>query len=187
MIMENLENKIIRNRAAFDNAEPAEGHFDRFARKLYRSRQPGRYSLPYYLKVAGILLLVSISSIIIYQMAVNRYYEKNIYSFGKLSPEYREVEDYFIHTINAKYNDLQKIDIKDNAQKVMMIKEMREMDKVYRNLSKELKNDPNNERLINAMIKHYQLKLDILNDMTDQLMKMKNNISNNNHNENKDI
>ena len=185
--MENIENKILRNRAAFDNAEPASGHFDRFVARLDQVSQLRRRSLSYYLKVAGILLLVSFSSILIYQMAVNRYFEKNVYSFGKLSPEYREVEDYFIHTINTKYNDLQKIDMKDGTQKEMIMKEMKEMDKVYRSLSKELKNDPNNERLINAMIKHYQLKLDILNEMTDQLMKIKNSISNNNHNENKDI
>ena len=185
--MENLENKIINNRTAFNSAEPADGHFDRFMKKLDRLGRLRKYSLPYYLKVAGLLVFVSISSILIYQLAVNRYYERNIYSFGKLSPEYREVEDYFIHTINTKYNDLQKIDLKDRTQKEMVIKEMKELDKVYRNLSKELKNDPNNERLINAMIKHYQLKLDILNEMTDQLMKIKNNISNNNQNESKDI
>lgn len=185
--MENLENKILRNRAAFDNAEPEAGHFDRFANRLDQVSQPRRRSLSYYLKVAGILLLVSFSSILIYQMALNRYFEKNVYSFGKLSPEYREVEDYFIHTINTKYNDLQKIDLKDGTQKEMIMNEMKEMDKVYMSLSKELKNDPNNERLINAMIKHYQLKLDILNEMTDQLMKIKNSISNNNHNENKGI
>jgi hypothetical protein len=185
--MENLENKILKNMAAFDNAEPADGHFDRFAGRLDRLRPSRKYSLPYYLKVAGILLLVSISSILIYQMAVNRYYERNIYSFGRLSPEYREVEDYFIHTIKTKYNDLQKLDMQDKDQKELFQKELNEMDKVYRSLSKELKNDPNNERLINAMIKHYQLKLDILNEMTDQLMKIKNDISNNNKNENKDI
>ncbi len=185
--MENLENKIVRNRAAFDNAEPPDGHFGRFGRRLDRLGKSDRHSLPYYLKVAGILLLVSISSILMYQMAVNRYYERNIYSFGKLSPEYREVEDYFIHTIKTKYNDLQKLDLQDKGQKELFRKEMEEMDRVYRSLSKELKNDPNNERLINAMIKHYQLKLDILNEMTDQLMKIKNNISNHYQNENKDI
>lgn len=185
--MENLENKIFRNREAFDSAEPAEGHFDRFADKLTGLRKTPKRPLYYYLKVAAVLFIVSISSILIYQLAVNRILEKNLYSFGNLSPEYREVEDYFIHTINTKYNDLQKMDLQDKAQKEMILEEMKEMDKVYKNLSKELINDPNNERIINAMIKHYQLKLDILNDMIDQLMKMKNSISNNNHNENKDI
>jgi hypothetical protein len=185
--MENLENKIIRNRPAFDNAEPADGHFDRFIKKLGQIRQTRRYSLSYYLKVAVVLLLVSFSSILVYQMAVNRSIEKNMYSFGRLSPEYREVEDYFIHTIKTKYNDLQKLDMQDKSQKEMIMKELKEMDQIYKSLSKELENDPNNERLINAMIKHYQLKLDILNELTDQLLIIKNAISNNNQNEKQDI
>ena len=185
--MENLENKIIRNRPAFDNAEPPDGHFDRFTQKLGQIRQTRRYSVPYYLKVAVVLILVSFSSILVYELAVNRRFEKNIYSFGRLSPEYREVEDYFIRTINIKYNNLQNLDLTDKGQKDMILKELKEMDKIYRSLSKELENDPNNERIINAMIKHYQLKLEILNDLTDQLLIIKKSISNNNQNENKDI
>ena len=69
----------------------------------------------------------------------------------------------------------------------MIIKEIDDMDKIYQSLSKELKNDPNNERLINAMIRHYQLKLDIIIDITKQLETIKNSASNNNQNENTDI
>jgi hypothetical protein len=77
--------------------------------------------------------------------------------------------------------------MQDKSQKEMIMKELKEMDQIYKSLSKELENDPNNERLINAMIKHYQLKLDILNELTDQLLIIKNAISNNNQNEKQDI
>jgi hypothetical protein len=185
--MENLENKIIRNRAAFDNAEPGDGHYDRFIQKLGQISQARRSSIPYYIKVAVVLLLVSISSIMVYEMIIQPRFERNMYSFGKLSPEYREVEDYFIRSINIKYNNIQNLDLDDKVQKDMILKELKEMDKVYQSLSKELENDPNNERLINAMIQHYQLKLDILNDITNQLEIIKNAISNNKQNENKDL
>lgn len=185
--MENIENKIMRNREAFDNAEPEEGHYDRFIQKLGQISQTRMHSIPYYLKVAIVLLLVSLSSILIYEMVIQPRFERNIYSFGKLSPEYREVEDYFIRSINVKYNNLQNLNMEDKIQKDMIIEELREMDEIYQSLSKELENDPNNERLINAMIQHYQLKLDILNDLTDQLEMIKNSISKNNQNENKDI
>jgi len=185
--MENLENKIIRNRAAFDNAEPRDGHYDRFIQKLGQISRARKYSIPYYIKVAVVLLLVSISSITVYEMAIQPHFERNMYSFGKLSPEYREVEDYFIRSINVKYNNLQKLDLDDKVQKDMILKELKEMDKIYQSLSKELENDPNNERLINAMIQHYQLKLDILNDLTNQLELIKNAISNNKQNENTDL
>jgi hypothetical protein len=185
--MENLENKIMRNRTAFDNAEPGDGHYDRFIQKLGHISQSRKYSIPYYIKVAVVLLLVSISSILVYETVINPRFERNIYSFGKLSPEYREVEDYFIRTINVKYNNLQNLDLEDEIQKDMILKELNEMDKIYQSLSKELENDPNNERLINAMIQHYQLKLEILTDLTNQLEIIKNAISNNNQNENKDL
>lgn len=185
--MENLEKKITENRLKFDDAEPGNGHFDRFDQKLGTIRQTRKFNLPYYLKVAAFLLLVSVSSILFYEMIVSPRFEKNGYSFGKLSPEYREVEDYFIHTINVKYNQLQNLDIDDKIQKDMIIEELNEMDKIYRSLSKELQNDPNNERLINAMIQHYQMKLDIINDITNQLEIIKNSASNNTKDENTDI
>jgi hypothetical protein len=185
--MESLENKITENRFLFDDMEPENGHYDRFRQKLGKIRPVRKFYIPYYLKVAVVLILVSFSSIFIYEMIISPRFEKNRYSFGKLSPEYREVEDYFIHTINVKYNQLQKLDIDDKTQKNMIIEELNEMDKIYQSLSKELQNDPNNERIINAMIQHYQLKLDILNEITNQLEIIKNSASNNNQDENTEI
>jgi hypothetical protein len=185
--MENLEKKITVNRLRFDDAEPGDGHFDRFMQKLSRIRPVRKFTIPYYLKVAIVLILVSVSSILFYELVISPSFEKNGYSFGKLSPEYREVEDYYIHSIKVKYNQLQNLDINDNIQKDMIMEELNEMDKIYQSLSKELQNDPNNERLINAMIQHYQLKLDIINEITDQLEIIKNSASNNNQNENKEI
>jgi hypothetical protein len=185
--MENLENKILRNRPEFDNSEPGDGHFDRFIQKLEQINQSRKFSIPYYIKVAVVLLLVSISSIVVYEVVIHPRFERDKYTFGKLSPEYREVEDYFIRSINVKYNNLQNLDMEGKVQKEMILKELKEMDEIYQSLSKELENDPNNERLINAMIQHYQLKLEILNDLTNQLEIIKNNISKTNQNGNKDI
>jgi hypothetical protein len=185
--MDSLEKRLTENRTKFDDAEPGYGHFDRFVQKLEKIRMVRKFTVPYYLKVAIVLLLVSFSSILIYELVISPRFEKNKYSFGKLSPEYREVEDYFIHTINVKYNQLQNLDIEDKIQKDMIMKELNEMDEIYQNLSKELQYDPNNERLINAMIQHYQLKLEIINEITKQLENIKKSASNNNQDENTDI
>lgn len=185
--MESLEKKITENQLIFDDSEPGEGHFDRFIQKLDKISPVRKFTVPYYLKVAAVLLLVSFSSILIYEKVVSPRFEKNKYSFGKLSPEYREVEDYFMHIINVKYNQLQDLDIDDKYQKDMIMKELNEMDKIYQSLSKELQRDPYNERLINAMIQHYQLKLEIINGITKQLEIIKNSASNNNQDENTEI
>lgn len=185
--MENLEKKITENRLRFDDAEPEDGHFDRFMKKLDRIQPVRKLTIPYFIKVAVVLLLVSVSSILFYELIISLRFDDNRYSFGNLSPEYREVEDYFMHTIKVKYDQLKKLDIQDNDQKEMIMKELKEMDELYLNLSKELKNDPNNERLINAMIRHYQLKLDIINDITKQLELIKNSATNKSKDENTEI
>jgi len=46
---------------------------------------------------------------------------------------------------------------------------MNDMDKSYVKLSKELKENPYDERVISAMIEYYQLQLDVLNQVIHNL------------------
>jgi len=185
--MQNLENKIMNNRPEFDHDEPGDGHFERFTEKLRSANMERRFYIPYYLKIAVVLLFVSISSIAIYELIRPAQWGAGGYTIGRLSPEYREVEDFFIHTINTKYDMLESLNNEDNEQTKMIRDELKEMDVVFQNLSKELQHDPNNERLINAMIQHYQMKLEILNSIISQLEEIKQITSKNNKHENKEI
>jgi len=51
----------------------------------------------------------------------------------------------------------------------MLMKEMKSMDSTYVSLQKELKANPNDERIINAMIEHYQTKLEVMSYIVNQL------------------
>jgi hypothetical protein len=184
--MQNLEHKILNNRQEFDHAEPASGHFGRFTEKLRRANMGKRFPIPYYLRVAAVLLFVSLSSIVIYEL-IRPSQWNTTYTIGRLSPEYREVEDFFIYTINSKYDILESLYNGESEQAKVIRNELKEMDIMFKNLSKELENDPNNERLINAMIQHYQMKLDILNSIISQLEDIKKITSKNNKYENKEI
>ena len=185
--MQNLENKIMNNRSEFDYDEPGEGHFDRFTQKLQTVFPGKRFYIPYYLRIAAVLLFVSLTSIVIYEYIRPSQWGAGDYTIGKISPEYREVEDFFIHTINSKYDMLENLNTGNNEQTKMIRDELKEMDVVFKNLSKELQNEPNNDRLINAMIQHYQMKLEILNSIIVQLEEIKQITSKNNKNENKEI
>jgi uncharacterized protein (DUF305 family) len=50
---------------------------------------------------------------------------------------------------------------------------MASMDSVYVELQKELRANPNDQRIIDAMIKHYQTKLEVMNYILDQLRQIK--------------
>jgi uncharacterized protein (DUF305 family) len=57
----------------------------------------------------------------------------------------------------------------DSTQKVMLMHELSEMDSIYENLKKDLTTNPNDQRVINAMIQHYQLKVEVMNQILNQL------------------
>jgi hypothetical protein len=68
-------------------------------------------------------------------------------------------------------------------QKKMLRNEMRSMDSVYVSLQKELKANPNDERIISAMITHYQTKLEVMTYIVNQLKAIRNENQNNTENE----
>jgi hypothetical protein len=104
-------------------------------------------------------------------------------TLGEVSPRYKEVENYYLHQVNLMEDEIVDVKLKDNPeQRQELMKEMKSMDSVYVSLQKELKANPNDERIINAMIEHYQTKLEVMTYIVDQLKTIKND----NHNTTED-
>jgi hypothetical protein len=175
--MKTIEEIIRSNRDFFEEAEPSEGHFERFSRKLEmrfgRVITVKRSIVPYLLKAAVVTLLVTLSSLWTWDHFLRP--DRNRMALGDVSPEYREVENYYIHQVNLVENEINDVKIFNNtAQKEMIKEEMKSMDSVYMQLQKELKANPNDERIINAMIEHYQTKLEVMTFIVNQLKAIRN-------------
>jgi uncharacterized protein (DUF305 family) len=92
-----------------------------------------------------------------------------------VSPQYREVENYYIHQVNMMESELSSLTlVNDQAHNEMLKKEMKSMDSVYVQLQKDLKDNPDDERIINAMIEHYQTKVDVMSYILNQLKEIRN-------------
>jgi hypothetical protein len=176
--MKNIEDIIRNNKEFFEGAEPMEGHFERFNRKLEsrfgtRTVMVKRSIVPYLLKAAVVTLLVTLSSLWTWEHFIRS--DRNRMTLGDVSPEYREVENYYVHQVNVMENELGSLDLKNNpAQKRALMSELKSMDSVYVQLQKELKANPNDERIINAMIEHYQTKVDVMKYILDQFISIRN-------------
>jgi hypothetical protein len=174
--MKNIEEIIRNNRDYFEDGEPSEGHFERFQMKLDRRFKTGsakRSIVPYLLKAAVITLLVTLSSLWTWDHFIRP--DRGRMALGDVSPQYKEVENYYIHQVNLVESEITTIDISGNPeQKEMLKKEMGSMDSVYIQLQKELKANPNDERIINAMIAHYQTKLEVMSYIVNQLKEIRN-------------
>ncbi len=174
--MKTIDDIIRENKDFFDGAEPSEGHFERFKMKLeerFSSHVVKRSIVPYLLKAAVVTLLVTLSSLWTWDHFLKPGRDRM--TLGQVSPQYREVENYYVHQVNLVENELVNIDLKNSPeQKEMLFTEMKSMDSVYVSLQKELKANPNDERIINAMIEHYQTKLEVMTYIVNQLKSIRN-------------
>jgi hypothetical protein len=167
---------IIRENKDFFEAEPSNGHLERFSKKLeqrFRIEAPKRSIVPYLLRAAVVTLLVTLSSLWVWDNFLSPSSRRM--TLGEVSPQYKEVENYYIHQVNLMEGEISNENLVNNPeQKEMLMKEMSNMDSVYVSLQKELKANPNDERIINAMIEHYQTKVDVLNYIIGQLKSIRN-------------
>ena len=174
--MKAIKDIIKNNRETFGNEEPSFGHFERFNIKLEilnHKNAPKKNIVPYLLRAAVVTLLVTLSSLLTWDHFIRPGSSR--VTLGQVSPEYKEVENYYIHQVNLVKDEIVNVDlIDDPEQKLELMEEMKSMDSVYVSLQKELKANPNDERIINAMIKHYQTKLEVMTYIVSQLKTIRN-------------
>ncbi len=183
--MKNIEDIIRNNKDFFDGAEPSDGHFERFSRKLeisFGEKILKRSIVPYLLRAAVVTLLVTLSSLWTWDHFIRP--DRNKMTLSDVSPQYKEVENYYVHQVNLMESELVNIDMKNNPeQKKILVSEMKGMDSIYVQLQKELKANPNDERIINAMIEHYQTKVEVMSYLVSQLKAIRNENQNKKENE----
>jgi hypothetical protein len=183
--MKNIEEIIRNNKDFFEEAEPSNGHFERFNRKLevrFRYNAPKRSIVPYLLRAAVVTLLVTLSSLWTWDHFIRTGNSRM--TLGDVSPQYKEVENYYIHQVNLMESEIGTVEMKSNPeQKEMLMREMKTMDSTYISLQKELKANPNDERIINAMIEHYQTKVEVMSYIVNQLKEIRNENQNSNDDE----
>jgi hypothetical protein len=171
MIMKNIEEIISRNKDFFEGAEPSEGHFERFSGKLenrFHVKKRTISIVPYLLRAAVVILLVTLSSLWTWDHFIRPGSQRM--ALGDVSPEFKEVESYYVHQVNMMEGEIVNIDVENNPeQKEVFLQEIKSMDSTYIQLQKELKANPTDERIINAMIEHYQTKVDVMNYILSQL------------------
>ncbi len=113
--MKNIEDIIRNNKDFFEEAEPSIGHFERFNRKLEKRFQvhPIKRSIvPYLLKAAVVTLLITLSSLWTWDHFLRPGDSRM--TLGEVSPQYKEVENYYVHQVNLMESEIINIDLKNS-------------------------------------------------------------------------
>jgi hypothetical protein len=177
--MKNIEDIIKNNREQFDYREPSEGHLDRFQQKLEEHNKKSRkFHWSVLMKAAAVGILVVLSSLWLYDNIYLDNQQQQI-ALQNVSPDVKEAQIYYSSLVEQKYERIKSFDFKDEQQKKMLLKELQQMNETYDSIKQDLKANPDDPRVINALIRHYQMKLEVMNQILNQL----HNINQNNNKE----
>lgn len=176
MTMSNIEKQIREQRLQLDSDRPREGHEDRFRQKLERlpKQAPVRkIRFRHVLQVAASLAIILSSAILLVRKDQNA---------GKLAkqeiPEaIVEANVYFTSQVDARYDEIKEFEFTDKEEKDLLLEELQDLENHHQQLMKDLEANPGDERVINALIRHYQLKLEVMDQIITQLNQVKSEIS----------
>ena len=173
--MEDKVDKIIReNKTAFEEDAP-KGHFERFEQRLNQKRiRPEKNRKKLYLQIAAavVFVLMATNQVRMYLQVP----DVKPVTLGSISPEYSEVEFYYVSAIGQGMEHWEKLTADgmiSQDEQDMMKKEILEFDETYKRLQQDLVANPDDERVINAMLEMYQTRLNIINLIIDKLEHIK--------------
>lgn len=162
MKKDKLEQFITNNRKSFDQAMPDPTIWAKIDQQLPK-QEAKTFPIRRFLSIAAsVCLLVGIGIAIGLHLAS----PKTVNSLADISQEYEQVEAYYTNKVNYKVAQLAKLNKNANP---LLQKDLEELDQWLEHLHKELSEVPksNREKVINAIIKNYKTKLDVLETVLD--------------------
>ncbi|RIH63559.1 hypothetical protein D1164_19205 [Mariniphaga sediminis] len=179
-----IEELIKNNREGLNDNEPLEGHFERFEAKLEKSnKKKKRITLQVVWKAAAaaVFAFLIVNQAIIWfsseeKNTITTQGETGEMSLASVSPEYGEVEFFYTNAISVGLNQWEKLvaeGLISETEQQMMDGELHEFEVVFEKLQRDLSANPNDERVINAMIEYYQTKLSLINMIVEKLKEVK--------------
>jgi hypothetical protein len=176
--MINIEEHIRKERSKLDSDHPREGHEERFLQKLY-SRPVRRLQIRHALQIAASVAIIITSGIIL--VRVNKSGEK--VAQREIPEAFKEADIYYTSQMDARYEQIREFKFEDTEEKSILLDELKDLDTYHQQLMSDLEANPDDDRVINALIRHYQIKLEIMDQIIIQLNQIKSETSPNNENE----
>lgn len=161
--MSELEDYIRKEREAFDDAEPVEGHARRFEQRLERNAEKGKPSgIGFWKIAAAVAVIVAIGlSVLVPQFNSPDDVQYASMSLGEVSSEMADVEMYYRSQLAEEYDKLDKMSESD-PEVAAHLSEIEDLNADYAELEKQLYESGTHEKVVVAMIENFRLRLELL-------------------------
>jgi RNA polymerase sigma factor (sigma-70 family) len=157
------------NHLDIKDEEPSDD-FEKFSKKLQKLKNTKDiYTLIYRIAVVFFLFIITTGIFYMLNISGPGHLIKKI---SQISDELYEVEMYYKSRINNNYKKIRNLNFDNNkTEKKLVLSELKEMDAAYRDLQEDLTQNPYDDRVINAIINYYQLKLEFTDIILNQTKK----------------
>jgi hypothetical protein len=161
--MKPIDDFFRENRELFEADDPPEGHFNRFSAKLEASASHGKArTLSMILKIAAVVIFGLFLSAFLYYKGFSLFHSA-LKEDSCLNTELCEAEDFYSKQAETYYRRIEKMPFTNDPQTHKeILKELREMDAQVAGMKEDLKQNPNDERIIYTIINYYQEKIDLM-------------------------
>lgn len=162
--MKTIDDFIQKNEGMFDNEEPRPGHEERFRDRLKALHQKRRSNPKIVLfRLAAIVIL----GIVISYFAVREFgllnNQINNIALDQPQQELNEAEKFYTTQLDIYYNKIQQLGFNDDkAEKTKVLQELSAMDEQVQAMKFDLKQNPDDERIMSAIINFYQVKIEMM-------------------------
>ena len=164
-----MENKLdaFFSENNFDFQELHSGHLERFERKLNQTKKNAKTSWKWLSAAASIIL--------VFCFWLGSNHQKKQMDLADVSPKMEEVQNYFASTIHQELKDLEKNRSLETEHIIeAALEQLEELEDGYKAFVKELNIEGNSKKIISEMIKNYQQRLEILENVLKQIEEIKN-------------
>ncbi|TWF32522.1 hypothetical protein FHW36_11548 [Chitinophaga polysaccharea] len=165
---DNFESFIQQHRDEFEGPGPSPRVWAALEKDLTEQRQGRVVQLlrKNWFKAAVIAVLMINAAAIFYFTGHKRHQQQEL---SAISPDLQEARTYYTTRINAKLQLIDAYPANELGLDSTARQELQLRNDTYKALEKELKNNPGNERIRAALIRYYQLKLDLLDKILEEL------------------
>ncbi|MBT8271002.1 MAG: hypothetical protein HKO90_02790 [Flavobacteriaceae bacterium] len=156
---------------AFDLEEPRAGHEQRFMHKLNAAKSGGGGSTAFDGWKSFLMIAASLALVFVLVMGIGSESSRDL---ANVSPELAQTQDFFTTAITAELEKLNNQNSPEYQDLVVdALFQIKLLEEDYQRLKLDLEDSGDDKRVIHAMIKNFQSRIDILQQVSEQIDELK--------------
>jgi hypothetical protein len=168
--MNNLEEQIRKNRKDLDRYNPPSDTWRKIEKELNKDKRPNRK----WLSFAAMIAIIFGTAVVLFKPVYRWSDNRKNYVINTENQQLKETEIYYNNLVNSLYKEATPLLTNNPDVRKELNSDMSHLDSICIDLKKDLKDNISNQEVMEALIRNYRIKIQILEDMVTVLKENEN-------------